>query len=91
MNQGGKQKGLRSNTRLVMTEDKEGLLEVVETSQGPDGEMNTVHKRCETAQGFAGPEGLTRNCLPVASGQQGRGGQSSQSGRERATGEVAYC
>lgn len=44
MNEGGKEKGLRSNTRLVVTEDKEGLLEVVETSQGPDGEMNTVQE-----------------------------------------------
>lgn len=33
----GKQKGYTPNTRLVMTEGEEGLLEIVETSQGPDG------------------------------------------------------
>lgn len=48
------------------------------------GKMKTLSNRCETTQGFAGPEGLTRNCLPVPSGDPGRGGQSSRIGRARA-------
>lgn len=48
------------------------------------GKMKTLSNRCETTQGFAGPEGLTRNCLPVPSGDPGREGQSSRIGRARA-------
>ena len=32
------------------------------------GKMKTLSNRCETTQGFAGPEGLTKNHLLVASG-----------------------
>lgn len=48
----GKQKGLRSIMRLVMTEGEKGLLEVAEMPLIVENE--DLPKRCEAAWGFAG-------------------------------------